>query len=164
MALSDGTEETTYLKALQRTIERIDQLARWGAKVVTRVTLQEVLAEKFDKLLIGIYGTAIEEEPHAFGKSGQMNLSSYILVIIDNARGGAGSVPQALAGQTTSADPSLAVVDGALRNALDMTTLDGFIIAGMNALRGGDPVEFEEPDNAVARLYLFTAFKEIERS
>lgn len=163
MAASTGNEETLFLRGLQKTIFEIPQLARWDPKVVVRNTLEEVLDEKVKSLLIGIYGASIDDDPHAFGLTGQMALNVFIAAIVFDTRGGSGSVPAVLAGEVTSVGPSLSIVDGALRNALDATTLDGFIPAGMCEIEGGDPLPISLPTGAAARLYIFTAYKEVER-
>jgi hypothetical protein len=162
---SDGTEETTLTRQLQQAIAEIDQLARWQEprEVVVRATLEEILTVKFKQLLIGIYGTGTDDDPHAFGKSGIFAISTYILALVINTEGLDHEVPGAIAGLTDSVGPSMAVVDGALRNGLHAHTLGVFVIAGMSELGPGQPIPVPEPEEAIARQWIFTAHKEVER-
>lgn len=165
MAASDGSEETTFLKALREELLEISALARWiePENVVIRSTLEEISTVKFKKLLIGIYEPRTDDEPHAFGLTGMMELSCSLIAVIINPEKRNKTIPEALAGEIDGTSPSISVVDGAIRNTLDAPTLGGFIIAGMSRIEGGNPVAVSGVTGAVARSWIFTVFKEVER-
>ena len=161
---SDAREETVFLKTLREELVEIPGLARWiePHMVVDRETLDEALEEVvFSQLLLVLHDVSIDEDPHSMGASGDLELSVFITVVLKNKEGATSPEPADLIGEPDASGPSLAIVDGMIRNALHDSVLGGFCYS--TRLLGGDSVPIEKPDGARGRQYLFTAFKEVTR-
>lgn len=161
---SDGTEETTFIKTLREELVGIPALARWLEPhfVVRKDTIDEALETvKFSDLLIVLHDVSGAENPHSMGASGDFEISVFITAVLKNKEGATGSEPADMIGDVDAVGPSLAIVDGAIRNALHDTTLGGFCYS--TRLLGGDPYQVEIPVRARGRQYLFTAYKEVTR-
>lgn len=161
---SDGKEEVDFIKALRKALIEIAALARWLEPhfVVEYETLDEALDnEIFRDLLLVIHDVSIDEDSHSMGASGDMEISAFVTAVLKNKEGSTDPEPADLVGDVDAVGPSIAIVDGAIRNALHDSTLGGFCYS--TRLLGGDRVEIEKPSGARSRQYLFTAFKEVTR-
>ena len=162
---SDGKEEREFYIKLRNTILGIDALKAWMEpdSVIAERTLTEALEGdkgKFRHMHISFTDSIPDESPHKFGFSGEMMFLCFINVIVRNDERMAGPLPAQLVGITSG--PSLSIVDGALRNALHDSTLDGWcwvteLGAPMNS------VDENIPEGCVGRSYPFKAIKEVER-
>lgn len=158
-----GNEETLFLQELRKEISEIPGLARWidPRFVVVDQFLEDALDKHvFSEVLIVIWGSSTKEDPHSLGASGDLLLSANVTVVVAGSED-VEPEPSELMGQPTSEKASLSMIDGFLRNGLKDGLLGG--LAWDTELTGGDPVTVPKPEKAVARQYVFTAYREVER-
>lgn len=157
-------EEAQFLKKLRKHIVEIEGLARYiePEDVIVRETLEAAVANmEFSGVLIIIHDSITNEEPHADGISGLLYFGVFITVLINDERATSGAEPSAIVGELDSRRPSVAIIDGILRDSFDLETLSDFVY--VITLGAGTPTEIEQPTNAVGRSYPLTAIKEVAR-
>lgn len=162
---SDGKEEREFFIKLRLAILGIDALKGWmePERVLAEETLEDALRGdkgKFRHLHISLTDSVPDERPHYFGFSGVMTFLCFINVIVRNEERAPGPLPARIVG--ISDGPSLAIVDGALRNALHDSTLGSWCMI----TELGTPINLENeyiPEGCLGRAYPFKAIKEVER-
>jgi hypothetical protein len=161
--MSDGLEERDFKIKLRDEILGIGGLAAWigPSTVLVRDTADALFTETYKDALIVIHNFTDDDDPHAFGISGELIISCFISVSIRNSERANDPLPADQIG--ISEGPSLAVISGLLRNEFAFNTLGSWC---MNTELGtGIPIIAEElPDGYVGRRYPFMALKEVQRS
>lgn len=160
---SDGTEERDFQMKLRNAILGITALSGLldPRYVLIRDDDDNLAGEPFNKLLIVIHSFTTKDESHAFGAiGGQITFRCWISVEVENSEAVTSPLPGNIVG--LSAGASLAIVDGALRNAFHASTLGGWCMD--TTLEDGRPITKENlRDGCVGRSYAFMAVKEVSR-
>jgi hypothetical protein len=159
---SDGREELDFQYKLRAEILGIASLGGWIQPdyVLIREDASALLTEKFPEALIVLADFYTVDDAHKFAVSGEIKFGCAIYVAVRNPERRDGPVPARLAG--FSARPSLALIDGALRNEFHLNTLGGWCYD--TELGPGTPIEKAMlPEGCTGRQYLFLALKEVSR-
>lgn len=159
---SDGREELDFQHKLRAEILGIGKLEDWiGPEyVLIREDASALLTEKFPHVLVVIADFYTVDESHKFSVSGEIRFGCSIYVSVRNPERRDGPVPARITG--FSARPSLALIDGALRNEFHLNTLGGWCYD--TELGPGTPIESAMlPEGCAGRQYQFLAYKEVSR-
>lgn len=159
---SDGKEEQDFKIKLREEILSIDKLEGWIGPTTVVVTESgaDLKDQKFGPALIAITDVASIPELRKFGAiGGQITFECYINVVVRNSEDIEGALPGVLVGTTEG--PSIPIIDGALRNGLDMSTLGSWCFD--TNIGPGEPILSDEiPNGTFGRRYRFSAIKEVE--
>ena len=159
---SDGAEERDFKIKLREELLSIDKLEGWisPSTVIVLESWTKLKDQKFGSAMIAITDVSPIPDLHKFGAiGGQITFECYLNVVIRNTEDIEGALPAALVGVTEG--PSIPMIDGALRNGLDMSTLGGWCF-DTNLLTGEPIPSSEIPKGTFGRRYRFSAIKEVE--
>jgi len=158
---SDGTEERDFKIKLREELLSINELEGWisPSTVIVLESAETLKDQKFGQALIAITDVSVIPDLHLFGAiGGQITFECSLNVVIRNSEDSEGALPSAIVGITEG--PSIPIIDGALRNGLDMSTLGSW--AFDTNLGVGEPIlSIEIPNGTVGRRYRFSAIKEV---
>lgn len=159
---SDGSEGEVFVRKLADAI--YSGFPRWLSpdSIAWAETTEEVLESRvFRGLLVIIHTLTTGGNDTEYGVSGDLFLDCRVTLVINNPSRAGTDIPGDIAGEITEDEPSIAVADGFLRNALHKETLGGFVWT-LDILESQvEPIE--EPDGAIGRTYLIRGRKEVTR-
>lgn len=161
----DVAEETIYLRKLVKFIKELPELARWSPRVITAGSLEKALEQKFGDSAIILHDFE-PEDVDSHNTIRDWYFRHYLTAIVKRRNSpqqqANQGIPDILAGEAEATKPSIAVIDGILREAFRSENLGGYcILINFTFVQNDSVLSAIEGVDIESRTYQVETIKEV---